>query len=1063
MHIGYICADPGIPVFGRKGASIHVQEVIRSFIRQGATVTLIANRFDGDPPPCLEDVATYRLAPISKGLPKDKREWAAYLANQDLFAALEASEPFDLIYERYSLWSYAGMTFAAKQAIPGLLEVNAPLIEEHAEHRGLVHRETAETVARHVFEVANAIVTVSDQVAAYVAGFTYTASHIHVVPNGVDVERFQSVEQPARKPADDTFTVGFVGSLKAWHGLDILAEQFAIAYEADPSMRLLIVGDGPGREQLESTFAALDMLHATHFAGAVDHAAMPAWLASMDAAIAPYPDLPDFYFSPLKIYEYMAAGLPVVASDIGQIADVIVHEENGILCPPGHADSLADATLRLRNNPALASRMGQAAQLTMVNGHTWDAVAERILELGEAVGRTNDYGGPIGGTKKEAQPSPTNPSPWRIIRRFQSQILSQWMLLVGALMALLAGIIFRLIEPWPMKFVVDYLSGSFTALDSPIGRLDHTTIITLSAIGIVTAVGARAVTAYFSTIAMALAGNRVLTQVRGELYHHLLHLSLTYHNSTKAGDLLTRLVGDIGRLQEVAVTALLPLLVSSLTLVGMTIVMLWINWQLTLLCFFIFPVAVLLMNHFSGKIRDASRQQRKRESVMAASASEAFNAMRVVQTFGLEQALGKSFASANKKSLKEGVRAKRLSAQLERMVDVFIALGTASVVWYGARFVQSGAMTIGDLIVFLSYLKSAFRPMRDMAKYTGRIAKAMASGERILDVLDRQPDIADKLGAVPAPPLAGDISFENIIFTYNSGYPILQSLNFEVAAGQRVALVGPSGAGKSTLTSLLLRLYDPDAGRILIDGRDIRDYTLHSLRSQISVVLQDSVLFGVSVRENIAYGLAATATEHKDPSPDQEEIETAARLANAHDFIMTLPDGYETILGEGGSTLSGGQRQRIAIARAAMRQAPIVILDEPTTSLDEENQHAVHVALERLTAGRTTILITHDLKAAISADMVLYVEDGQLCEQGTHDDLMQQDGAYAALYTLQNGTSDANIHNLMKADETKTLASHKVDAQVIAPVRPQKAHPALHKGHPEEKRVRRLTEDAIPI
>lgn len=917
MNIAYVCADPGIPVFGRKGASIHVQEVIRAFLRRGAHVTLFANRFDGNPPPGLEDVAVYQLTPIEKGMTKAERERAAFAANHELLSALEQNGPFDLVYERYSLWSYGGMEYAQISGLPGLLEVNSPLIEEQAQHRGLVNRFAAEHVARHAFGASSTLIAVSDQVASYLENFPEAKGRIQVIPNGVDVNRFHSQVKPILPHEEGIFTIGFVGTLKAWHGLEILVEMFDLVHDLGNGICLLIVGDGPGRKMLEQELSARGLREVTHFTGAVDHDEVPSWLASMDVAVAPYPDLPDFYFSPLKIYEYMAAGLPVVVSDIGQIADVVKTNVNGIRCPAGDAKALASAILRIRNDPGFARKFGKAARATVEKSHTWDAVAGRIFKIAGLPPQAKA----IAETRTKGRGKPQNlqtalPSLWRIIRRFRPQVASQWRLIGTAALALFGGVLFQILEPWPLKFVIDYLSGVPIA-QMPVAHLfqtlDGTTLITLSSLLMVVSVAARALMSYLSTVAMALAGNRVLTQVRSELYRHLLRLSLSYHDRAKGGDLLTRLVGDIGRLQEVAVTAILPLLFNTLTLVGMVSMMLWLNWQLALLSLCAFPLALLTLTRYSGRIRQAARKQRKRESAMANTASEALGAMRVVKAFTLEEMLGGVFKSANQKSLKEGVQAKRLSAQLERTVDVFIAMGTALVIWYGAQLVLRSALTLGDLIVFLAYLKSAFRPMRDVAKYTGRIAKAAASGERIVELLDIQPDIQNAPHALTAPTFTGAICFENVTFGYATGQPILRGLDCAIEAGQRVALVGSSGAGKSTLTSLLLRLYDPTEGRILVDGCDMRDFTLDSLRSQISIVLQESLLFGATIRENIRYGA---------PEATDEEIEAAARLANAHEFILELADGYETVVGERGSTLSGGQRQRIAIARACCTSSP---------------------------------------------------------------------------------------------------------------------------------------------
>jgi ATP-binding cassette subfamily B protein len=344
------------------------------------------------------------------------------------------------------------------------------------------------------------------------------------------------------------------------------------------------------------------------------------------------------------------------------------------------------------------------------------------------------------------------------------------------------------------------------------------------------------------------------------------------------------------------------------------------------------------------------------------------------------------------------VRGKRLSASLERSLDVVIAVATALVLWYGTRLVLRQEITAGELLVFLAYLKSAYRPVQDFAKYTGRLAKASAAGERVIDLLERVPDVRDLPGAIRAPVFAGQVQFDQVSFAYERGQRLLEDIQIDLQPGQKVALVGPSGGGKTTLVSLLLRLYDPVQGRVRIDGRDIREFTLESLRSQISVVLQDNVLFAAAVRENI--GCSA-------PGASPAEIEAAARLANAHDFITALPQGYDTILGERGATLSQGQRQRLAIARAALRQAPILILDEPTTGLDKNNEKAVLQALERLDSNRTTFLITHDLAQAVDSDLILYLENGRIVERGTHAELMRAGGRYAATYRLRTAGQSA--------------------------------------------------------
>lgn len=627
--------------------------------------------------------------------------------------------------------------------------------------------------------------------------------------------------------------------------------------------------------------------------------------------------------------------------------------------------------------------------------------------------------------------SSTWPSLGRILYAMRGQIRREWRLLLVALLTMLVGVGLRLLEPWPLKVVFDYLSqGSVQGLSPAQVRwftgLSPNTLLIGAGVAFVLIGVLRAGTSYLNTITLALAGNRLLTRVRADLFRHLLRLPLSFHEQRRTGDLLNHLTGDIGRLQEVAVTAIMPLIMNVLTLVGMLGVMVWMNWQLALLALVTLPISMWGMGRLSGRIRSAARKQREREGALAAAAGEALGAIRAVQTFSLEPRLEAAFRANDQKNLKEGVRTARLSASLERAVDVLIALSTGGVLWYGAALVQTGALTIGDLVVFLNYLKAALRPMNDLAKYTGRIAKAVASGERVLALLETPSTINDGLrgntSVHPALVLQGAVCFEEVEFAYVPDHPILHKLSFSVQPGQRVALVGPSGAGKSTITNLLLRLYTPQGGRILIDGHDICDYMLASLRGQVGVVLQESLLFGVSVAENIGCGLI-------EGEADEAAIVAAAKIANAHEFVLALPQGYATVLGERGATLSGGQRQRIAIARAAIRQAPLVIYDEPTASLDNENEQAVVAALEQLAAGRTSFWITHDLTLAEKADVIFYIEDGQLLEQGDHDTLMAQAGRYAELYRVQC-VFDAELAEVDLAENETFPSSPEVEMSV---------------------------------
>ncbi|MGX9348650.1 ABC transporter ATP-binding protein [Microbacterium sp. KNMS] len=571
----------------------------------------------------------------------------------------------------------------------------------------------------------------------------------------------------------------------------------------------------------------------------------------------------------------------------------------------------------------------------------------------------------------------------RLGRFLRPYLRPQAGLVAGGFVAMLAEVAFRLLEPWPLKVVIDAVIAPGAAQEPGI-----LTLLLVCALAVVAAAGLRALASYLMTVCFALAGTRAMNAVRADVFAHALRLPLRFHTGTRSGDLINRLVSDIGKLRDVAVTAAMPLVGNVITLVAMLAVMLVLDWRLGLVVAAALPVFLLHSRRASRRITDAARVQRRREGEIAGTAGESFGAIKVVQAYTLEGTLERDFARSNERELSEGVRATRLSAGLERATDLLVGVATAAVLLVGGWSVLEGHLTPGELVVFVQYLKGAFKPMRDLAKYTGRIAKAAASGERILDLVGTRSDLADLPGAHRMGSVAGAVTFHRVSASYGDGEPALHEVDLDIAAGERVAIVGHSGSGKSTLASLLLRLQDPVRGSVMIDGRDLRAYTLASLRSGIAIVLQESVLFTGSIRENIRMGR---------PDATDAQVERAARAAGVDEFAARMPEGLDTLVGERGDTLSGGQRQRIAIARAVLRDARIVILDEAATGLDAASGAAVRAALDRLSEGRTTLVITHALEDALACDRIVVLERGRIVEQGRPDELLARAGSRLAI------------------------------------------------------------------
>ena len=585
----------------------------------------------------------------------------------------------------------------------------------------------------------------------------------------------------------------------------------------------------------------------------------------------------------------------------------------------------------------------------------------------------------------------------RTLRIIRPHLGGQKLLMTGGVTALMFEVVFRVLEPWPVKFVVDAVTAHLGA-NVPEAREAGVQLLVACGAAVVLIVALRALSNYLATVSFALAGSRVATHLRARVFGHVQSLSDSYHATSKRGDLVQRLVGDVGKLQDVAVTAGLPLLANVITLFVMAVVMFVLDPLLALIVVLAAVAYLLISPRSTGKITEASRKTRQGEGHLANIAQEALGAIGVVHAYNLQGELEKTFAGSNQKTLKEGVQAKRLAAGLERGTDVIVGVATALVLAGGGWRVLQGTMSPGDLVIFLTYLKTAMKPLRDLAKYTGRIARATASGERIADVLDVPVDIHDAPDARVLRRARGELAFDGVWFGYDPAEPVLRGLDLRIPAGQTVAIVGPSGAGKSTVSKLVPRLIDPDRGRMCLDGQDVRELTLGSLRSQMALVPQETVLFSGTVRENIRYG-RMDATD--------AEVEEAARMAYAHEFVVAMADGYGTVVGERGGTLSGGQRQRIAVARALLRNCPVVVLDEATTGLDPAATSAVLKAIDRLTRDRTTVAITHEAHIVLDADRVLWMENGRIELDGTPAQLMSESsGRFAAWVNAQRDATE---------------------------------------------------------
>lgn len=554
-----------------------------------------------------------------------------------------------------------------------------------------------------------------------------------------------------------------------------------------------------------------------------------------------------------------------------------------------------------------------------------------------------------------------------------------------------------LLKPWPLKIIFDnilldkplpdylsFLGGMFES-----GKALSIVVIS-SAIILISLL--KSFSGYTQLFISSRIGYKLAHRMRRELFTHMQRLSISFHKRAETGELLTKVTSDTNSLRDVFTDFGLTFVSELLSLIGMFTIMLILNWKLSMIVVVTFPVLVFLSFYRYRTIRDSAKRQRRAEGKIASRVGEVLNSILVVQAFAREGYEGQRFEAQSAKTLNESIRTARMEAAAARGIDIICAVGTWAVILFGSLQALHGELTPGNVFIFASYMNSLHGPIRNLAKLSAKLSKAVVCSQRIAEILEIEPEVQDHPDAIEATNLKGEIVFDNVSFAYGDGKEVLKEVSFRVSPGERVALLGPSGSGKSTISALISRFYDPQHGSVLIDGLTVKNYKRESLRREIGIILQDSILFGASIKENIAYG--------KLDATDEEVVE-AAKKANAHEFIMEFENGYDTIIGERGCTLSGGQRQRIAIARTLIRDVTILILDEPTTALDVESETAVKEALRRLMTGKTCLLITHDLHAALEADQVLILEDGQIVEQGKPGDLLVTSQRYRDLCELR--------------------------------------------------------------
>jgi len=577
----------------------------------------------------------------------------------------------------------------------------------------------------------------------------------------------------------------------------------------------------------------------------------------------------------------------------------------------------------------------------------------------------------------------------KILKRIIPYIRPYYLHLVAGLVFMLLVTATGLITPYLEALAID----TFIADNPSLTAADRTAGITRLAVLYLALYIGNWLFSYWQTYFISWAGQNVIYTLRQKMFEHLQRMSFSFYDNIEVGRIMSRVTNDVNALNELVSSGILNVINDTFMLGGTIFIMTRMNWRLALLTFTTFPFLLLIATRFRGRMQKAYHEVRRKAATVNANLQESISGVRVTQSFVREDRNAQRFDETNQDNMQANMQAAQLNSAFGPLVEIVATIGVCIVVWYGGMLIKAEVLTIGVVYAFLRYVSRFFMPIRDLSQVYNVWQAATVSVDRIFELLDTEPNVKDSPQAIDLPPITGEVRFENVTFGYKPDLPVLHKVNLEVKPGQTVALVGPTGAGKSSTINLLSRFYDPQQGRISIDGYDLRDVTQRSLHQQLGIVLQDTFIFAGTVRDNICYG---------KPEATEEEVIEAAKAVNAHEFIMRLPEGYDTEVHERGARLSIGQRQLISFARALLADPRILILDEATSSVDAYTEVLIQKALERLLKDRTSFVIAHRLSTIRSADRIIAIENGRVVEQGTHEELLQREsGVYRTLYEMQ--------------------------------------------------------------